>query len=81
MSEPPTYQDINAAIRFLEFTGDHRDHWERERFAKEGVTAEISSVILARLGANVRTIKNIAVFWLVLVCLGVAVIVLAQMMK
>jgi hypothetical protein len=80
MSDPQTTQlDVNAAIQYLEFTGDHRDRLDREWFAKKGVNAEIGLVILARLGANVRIIRNIAILWIVMACLG-AIAVLAPRM-
>ena len=52
-------RDIDIAIEYLERV----DH---DRFVEGGTNTEINSVILARLGKNVRTIKNILVFWFIL---------------
>ena len=52
-------RNIDAAIEYLEQV----DH---DRFVEGGTNTEISSIILARMGKNVRTIKNIVVFWFIL---------------
>jgi hypothetical protein len=52
-------RDIGRAIEYLEQV----DH---DRFVEGGTNTEISSIILARMGKNVRTIKNIVVFWFIL---------------
>jgi hypothetical protein len=57
-------RDINAAIHYLQ-TVDH------DRYVEGGANTEITSVIFARLGKDIRTIKNILRFWVILFCLGV----------
>ena len=57
-------RDIDKAIEYLEQV----DH---DRFVEGGTNTEISSVILARMGKNVRIIKNIVVFWFILFLLFV----------
>ena len=52
-------RDINRAIRYLETVQD--DH-----YIEGGANTEINSVVLARIGKNVRTMKNILLFWFIL---------------
>jgi hypothetical protein len=57
-------RNIDAAIEYLEQV----DH---DRFVEGGTNTEISSVILVRMGKNVRVIKNIVVFWFILFILSI----------
>jgi hypothetical protein len=41
----------------------------------------MSTYVLARIGKNIRTIKNILVFWVILFCLGIAVMVISVLMR
>jgi len=53
-----------------------------EDFVTEGQPyTEMSTYVLARIGKNIRTIKNILVFWVILFCLGIAVVVISVLMR
>ncbi|MGP8176248.1 MAG: hypothetical protein ACLP7O_17120 [Terracidiphilus sp.] len=49
---------------------------DHDRYVEGGANTEITSVILARLAKNIRTIKNILLFWVILFCLSVVLLAL-----